>query len=136
MLMVIDCSPFNPVTTPSLLRHWRDCLKNVPPELYANLSAPSFPLSFLSARNAETKAVCTVLTAGPRSTKSVVVIQLCYFGAQADGDRFVSAITSWEGERPHLQDVAMCTLLSQQDKVAMVLDSSRPHCGPFSRVRI
>lgn len=54
---------------------------------------------------------------------------MCYFGPQVEGDRFVSAITSWEGKRPLLQDVGMCTLLSQLDKVAMVLDSSRPHCA-------
>lgn len=36
-------SPFNPITTPSLMKHWRDCCKNAPRELYMNLILTAGP---------------------------------------------------------------------------------------------
>ena len=46
--------PFNPITTPSLVKHWRDCLKKAPRELYTALTltagpSPSSHVSFLSS---------------------------------------------------------------------------------------
>jgi hypothetical protein len=100
--------PFNHITAPSLIRHWRDCLKgtgeSIPRELYSNL----------------------ILTAGPPSgaRENVIVIQVCYMGTSAAdevGNSFVQAISSWTGERCLLKDVAEKTFLEQQDGVAQVL---------------
>lgn len=102
--------PFNPITAPSLLRHWRDCLKGtgdqIPHELYSNL----------------------ILTAGPPSgaRESVIVIQVCFLGTSATddiGNSFVQAISSWTGERVLLKDVTEKSFLDQQDGVAQVLKS-------------
>lgn len=77
--------PFNPATAPSLIRHWRDCLKgtgeSTPRELYSNL----------------------ILTAGPpdeTAERHVIVIQVCYLGTSASdeiGPSFVQAMGSWSG---------------------------------------
>lgn len=104
--------PFNPATAPSLLRHWRDCLKgtgeSVPRELYSNL----------------------ILTAGPpeEGAENVIVIQICYLGTGSSeevGYNFVQAINSWTGERVLLKDVGEKSLLSQQDGVAQLLKSGQ-----------
>lgn len=102
--------PFNPVTAPSLLRHWRDCLKgmgdSIPRELYSNF----------------------ILTAGPYSgaREQVIVIQVSYLGTSASdeiGNSFVQAISSWTGERVLLKDMAEKSFLNQQDGVAQVMKS-------------
>lgn len=95
--------PFNPSTAGSLICHWRDCLKSgAPRELYSNL----------------------ILTAGPDSTSHVVVIQVSYLGSKSEGEPFVSALSSWTGERVLLKDVEERSFLSQQDGVASVLKES------------
>ncbi len=95
--------PMNAATAPSLIRHWRDCLKADPPrELYASL----------------------ILTAGPTQATSVIVMQFCYLGTKAEGDPWLQAISSWDGERVLLKDVEERSFLSQQDGVAQVLKGS------------
>lgn len=102
--------PFNKATAPSLLRHWRDCLKGtggqIPRELYSNL----------------------ILTAGPGSDENehVIVVQICYLGSSSTeevGASFVQAMSSWTGERMLLKDVSEKSFISQQDGVAQVLKS-------------
>ena len=102
--------PFNPATAPSLICHWRDCLKgtgdSIPRELYSNL----------------------ILTAGPPSgsREHVIIIQVCFLGtSSADdiGHSFIQAICSWTGERVLLKDVMERSFLEQQDSVAQVLKS-------------
>lgn len=94
--------PFNPETAPSLIRHWRDCLKaHCPRELYASL----------------------ILTAGP-DNNNVIVMQFCYLGTKSQGDPYLQVISSWAGERLLLKDVEERTFLSQQDGVAQVLKGS------------
>ncbi|UZJ56336.1 hypothetical protein CBS101457_005656 [Exobasidium rhododendri] len=107
--------PFNSITAPSLLRHWRDCLKgtggSIPRELYSNL----------------------ILTAGPPSEtilhrEHVIVIQICFLGSSAPGEAgedFVQAISSWTGERVLLKDMAEKSFLNQQDGVAQVLKNGK-----------
>lgn len=104
--------PFNKATAPSLLRHWRDCLKgtggSIPRELYSNL----------------------ILTAGPpdASAEHVIVIQICYLGTGSTeeiGHNFVQAIISWTGERVLLKDISEKSMLTQQDGVAKVLKSGQ-----------
>lgn len=104
--------PFNKATAPSLLRHWRDCLKgtggSIPRELYSNL----------------------ILTAGPpdASAEHVIVIQICYLGTGSTeeiGHNFVQAINSWTGERVLLKDISEKSMLTQQDGVAKVLKSGQ-----------
>ncbi|PWN35743.1 uncharacterized protein FA14DRAFT_160770 [Meira miltonrushii] len=104
--------PFNKATAPSLLRHWRDCLKgtggSIPRELYSNL----------------------ILTAGPpdASAEHVIVIQICYLGTGSTeeiGHNFVQAISSWTGERVLLKDISEKSMLTQQDGVAKVLKSGQ-----------
>lgn len=104
--------PFNKSTAPSLLRHWRDCLKgtgeSIPRELYSNL----------------------ILTAGPpdASAEHVIVIQICYLGTGSTeeiGHNFVQAINSWTGERVLLKDISEKSMLTQQDGVAKVLKSGQ-----------
>src|SRR5579872_655070 len=51
-------SRFHKATAPSLIKHFRDCIKGAPRELYANV----------------------ILTAGPANKDSLVVIQMCYVG--------------------------------------------------------
>ncbi|KAL8286269.1 hypothetical protein RQP46_004757 [Phenoliferia psychrophenolica] len=91
--------PFNPATTPSLIKHWRDCCKNAPREAYLNL----------------------ILTAGPDDRSHVVVMQVCYLGDRVLGDQLVQAIMSWEGERCLLKDFEMRTFLTQQESASKVL---------------
>ena len=92
-------SRFHRATAPSLLRHFRDCIKGAPRELYANV----------------------LLTAGPADKDSLVVIQICYVGAKEQGLEYLQALTSWTGEQCLLNEVHEKTFLSQQDSVAQVL---------------
>ncbi|EPQ55404.1 hypothetical protein GLOTRDRAFT_116298 [Gloeophyllum trabeum ATCC 11539] len=90
---------FHRATAPSLIRHFRDCIKSVPRELYANV----------------------LLTAGPADKDSLVVIQFCYVGVREKGLEFLQAIESWEGETCLLNEVSEKAFIDQQDSVAQVL---------------
>ncbi|KAF8627621.1 hypothetical protein AX15_004319 [Amanita polypyramis BW_CC] len=90
---------FNKATAPSLIKHYRDCVKNAPRELYANV----------------------LLTAGPAGKDSLVVIQMCYVGPKERGQEFLAAISSWDGENCLLNEVDEKSFLHQQDSVAQVL---------------
>lgn len=90
---------FHRATAPSLIRHFRDCVKGAPRELYANV----------------------LLTAGPAGQDSLVVIQMCYIGPRIKGQEFLQAISSWDGERCLLNEVDEKSFLHQQDSVAQVL---------------
>ncbi|KDQ20249.1 hypothetical protein BOTBODRAFT_51605 [Botryobasidium botryosum FD-172 SS1] len=90
---------FHKSTAASLLKHFRDCVKSAPRELYAN----------------------AILTAGPRNKGALVVIQMCYAGPREHGAEFLQAISSWDGDRCLLVDVEEKQFLHQQDSVAKVL---------------
>jgi len=90
---------FNKASAASLIKHFRDCIKNAPRELYANL----------------------ILTAGPAGKDSLVVIQMCYVGAREKGQEFLAALASWDGEKCLLNEVNEKSFLHQQDSVAQVL---------------
>jgi FAD/FMN-containing dehydrogenase len=90
---------FNKATAASLIKHFRDCIKNAPRELYANV----------------------LLTAGPAGKDSLVVIQMCYIGSQEKGQEFLAALASWDGEKCLLNEVNEKSFLHQQDSVAQVL---------------
>ncbi|KAH6914077.1 hypothetical protein BKA70DRAFT_1260374 [Coprinopsis sp. MPI-PUGE-AT-0042] len=90
---------FNKATAPSLIKHFRDCVKGAPRELYANV----------------------LLTAGPQGKDSLVVIQMCYVGPREKGQEYLTAISSWTGERCLLNEVDEKSFLHQQDSVAQVL---------------
>ena len=92
-------SRFHRATAPSLIKHFRDCIKAAPRELYANV----------------------LLTAGPAHQDSLVVIQMCYLGSKEDGQEYLNAISSWDGERCLLNEVNEKGFLAQQDSVAQVL---------------
>ena len=96
-------SRFHRATAPSLLRHFRDCIKGAPRELYANV----------------------LLTAGPADKDSLVVIQICYVGPKEQGLEYLQALSSWTGESCLLNEVHEKTFLSQQDSVAQVLRGKR-----------
>ncbi|KAF8845918.1 hypothetical protein BDN67DRAFT_960544 [Paxillus ammoniavirescens] len=90
---------FHRATAPSLIKHFRDCVKGAPRELYANV----------------------LLTAGPAGQDSLVVVQMCYVGPKVKGQEFLQAISSWDGERCLLNEVDEKSFLHQQDSVAQVL---------------
>lgn len=92
-------SRFNIATAPSLIKHFRDCVKGAPRELYANV----------------------LLTAGPAGKDSLVVIQMCYIGPQGKGQEYLHALSSWDGEACLLHEVDEKSFLHQQDSVAQVL---------------
>ena len=96
-------SRFHRATAPSLIKHFRDCIKDAPRELYANV----------------------LLTAGPADKDSLVVIQMCYVGPKAKGVEYLQAISSWDGERCLLNEVNEKSFLNQQDSVAQVLRGKR-----------
>ncbi|KAG6888392.1 hypothetical protein C0995_008632 [Termitomyces sp. Mi166 len=56
---------FHRATAPSLIKHFRDCVKGAPRELYANV----------------------LLTAGPAGKDSLVVVQMCYIGTREQAGR-------------------------------------------------
>jgi hypothetical protein len=93
------CSRFHRATAPSLIKHFRDCIKGAPRELYANV----------------------LLTAGPAGKDSLVVVQICYLGPREEGQEYLQAISSWDGERCLLNEVDEKSFLHQQDSVAQVL---------------
>ncbi|KAI5117983.1 hypothetical protein M0805_009200 [Coniferiporia weirii] len=90
---------FHQATAPSLIKHFRDCVKAAPRELYANV----------------------LLTAGPADKGSLIVVQLCYIGAQEKGKEFLQAIESWDGAPCLLNEVSEKSFLHQQDSVAQIL---------------
>ncbi|TDL16930.1 hypothetical protein BD410DRAFT_794846 [Rickenella mellea] len=90
---------FRPATAASLVKHFRDCVKGAPRELYANV----------------------LFTAGPADKDSVIVVQICYVGSREKGHDFLEAISSWDGERCLLNEVDEKTFLHQQDSVAQIL---------------
>ncbi|KAG5635651.1 hypothetical protein H0H81_010521 [Sphagnurus paluster] len=90
---------FNRATSPSLIKHFRDCVKGAPRELYVNL----------------------FLTAGPAGKDSLVVIQMCYLGSREKGQEYLALISSWDGERCLLNEIDEKSFLHQQDSVAQVL---------------
>ncbi|CAL1711629.1 unnamed protein product [Somion occarium] len=94
---------FHRATAPSLIKHFRDCIKGCPRELYANV----------------------LLTTGPANQDSLIVIQLCYVGPKEKGQEYLQAISSWDGERPLLNEVNEKSYLNQQDSVAQVLRGKR-----------
>lgn len=95
-------SPFNPATTPSLLKHWRDCLKIAPRELYTNFT----------------------LTAGPSERGHVVVIQFSWCGKKVqEGEAILQTMLSWDGERCLLKDVEVRPYKHQQENVSQILSS-------------
>jgi hypothetical protein len=99
LLFIVTHSRFHRATAPSLIKHFRDCVKGAPRELYANV----------------------ILTAGPADEDSLVVIQICYVGPKEKGHEFLQAISSWDGERCLLNEVDEKSFLHQQDSVAQVL---------------
>lgn len=90
---------FHRATAPSLIKHFRDCIKGAPRELYANV----------------------LLTAGPADKDSLVVIQMCYLGPKEQGAAYLQAISSWDGERCLLNEVNEKSFLYQQDSIAQIL---------------
>lgn len=92
-------SRYNKATAASLIKHFRDTVKNAPRELYANV----------------------ILTAGPAGKDSLVVIQLCYIGQRERGKLFLDAMLAWDGEKCLLNEVNEKSFLNQQDSVAQVL---------------
>ncbi|KAK7691920.1 hypothetical protein QCA50_005325 [Cerrena zonata] len=94
---------FHRATAPSLIKHFRDCIKGCPRELYANL----------------------FLTTGPANQDSLIVIQMCYVGPKEKGQEYLNAISSWDGDRPILNEVNEKSYLNQQDSVAQVLRGKR-----------
>ncbi|KAG6849356.1 hypothetical protein H0H93_009139 [Arthromyces matolae] len=90
---------FHRATAPSLIKHFRDCVKGAPRELYANV----------------------LLTAGPAGKDSLVVVQMCYVGTREQGQEYLAALSSWDGERCLLNEVDEKSFLHQQDSVAQVL---------------
>lgn len=101
MIGLIDrfYSRFNRATAPSLIKHFRDCVKGAPRELYANV----------------------LLTAGPAGKDSLMVVQMCYVGPREKGQEYLAALSSWDGERCLLNEVDEKSFLHQQDSVAQVL---------------
>lgn len=97
-MRIFFCSKFRKSTAASLIKHFRDCVKNVPRELYANV----------------------ILTAGPDGD-ALVVIQICYLGSQEQGVEFLQAITSWDGEQCLLNEVWEKSFLNQQDSLAQLI---------------
>ncbi|KAF7289245.1 FAD-binding PCMH-type domain-containing protein [Mycena indigotica] len=90
---------FHSATAPSLIKHFRDCVKGAPRELYANV----------------------LLTAGPEGKDSLIVVQMCYIGPKDKGQEYLQALSSWDGERCLLNEVHEKSFLHQQDSVAQVL---------------
>ena len=106
---LVTNSRFHKATAPSLIKHFRDCIKQAPRELYANV----------------------LLTAGPADQDSLVVIQMCYIGPKEKGVEYLNAISSWDGESCLLNEVNEKAFLNQQDSVAQVLRARGPcshHC--------
>lgn len=110
----ITTSRFHEATSPSLIKHFRDCVKQAPRELYANV----------------------LLTAGPEDQDSLVVIQMCYIGPKEKGLEYLQAISSWDGESCLLNEVNEKAFLNQQDSVAQVLRAKGPRKNPTTIITI
>jgi len=121
--------PFNPSTASSLIAHWRDCVKSVPNDLYANLiltAGPPTPNGGKNSMNAREDPALTKrvkMEAKGQVNNSVIVIQICFLGPRSQGEAIVQAILAWTGERCLLKDVEMRSFMEQQDSVANVLRS-------------
>ncbi|KIJ51254.1 hypothetical protein M422DRAFT_776541 [Sphaerobolus stellatus SS14] len=89
---------FRRSTAASLIKHFRDCVKNVPRELYANV----------------------VLTAGPGGD-AILVIEICYIGGSDKGSEFLQAVAAWDGETCLLNDVCEKSFLVQQESFSQLL---------------
>lgn len=50
---------------------------------------------------------------------------MCYVGPKEKGQEYLNAISSWDGERPLLNEVNEKSYLNQQDSVAQVLRGKR-----------
>lgn len=98
-ILKYSTSRFNKATAPSLIKHFRDCVKGAPRELYANV----------------------LLTAGPAGKDSLMVVQMCFIGSREKGQEYLAAISSWDGEKCLLNEVDEKSFLHQQDSVAQVL---------------
>lgn len=109
LTLLSNASRFHRATAPSLIRHFRDCVKGAPRELYANV----------------------LLTAGPKGLDSLVVIQICYVGPKEQGKTYLEAISSWTGEKCLLNEVNEKSFLFQQDSVAQVLRGKGEYSGSF-----
>jgi hypothetical protein len=79
-------------------------VKGAPRELYANV----------------------LLTAGPADQDSLVVLQMCYVGARAQGQEILQMLAAWDGEPCLLNEVDEKAFLAQQDSVAQVLRGMSP----------
>ncbi|ORY25643.1 hypothetical protein BCR39DRAFT_543520 [Naematelia encephala] len=90
---------FEKSSTPSLMRHIRDCIKGSPRTTYCNM----------------------ILTAGPPNAPAIVVIQMCFSGSRSEGEMYVQAISSWDGGRCLFQDFSERTFERQQTAVEEVL---------------
>ncbi|WVW84786.1 hypothetical protein I302_106821 [Kwoniella bestiolae CBS 10118] len=90
---------FDREKTPSLLRHVRDCIKGSPRTLYTNI----------------------IMTAGPPGAPAIVIFQLCFSGARAEGEMYVQAISAWEGGRSLFQDFSERKFERQQLAVEEIL---------------
>ena len=92
-------SRFHKATAPSLIKHFRECVKQAPRELCANL----------------------LLTAGPVDQDSLIVMQMCYIGPKEKGLEYLQAISSWDGGSYLPNEVNEKAFLKQQDSVTRVL---------------
>lgn len=102
LLLTAIYSEFNRSTAASLIKHFRDCIKTAPRELYANV----------------------ILTAGPRRNGALVVIQICWLGPKEGGIPILNAFLSWTGGQCLLNEVNEKTFANQQDSVAKVLKAA------------
>ena len=50
-----------------------------------------------------------------------MVVQMCYVGSREKGQEYLSAISSWDGEKCLLSEVDEKSFFHQQDSVAQVL---------------
>ncbi|KZP27477.1 hypothetical protein FIBSPDRAFT_948411 [Athelia psychrophila] len=82
---------------------------------------PSLSSTFATASKAREHYANVLLTAEPKGTYSLVVIQLCYLGPKGQGQECLHAISSWDGEHCLLNEVHEKTFLNQQDSIAQVL---------------
>ena len=92
-------SRFHKATAPSLIKHFRDCVKQAPRELCANL----------------------LLTAGPADQDSLIMIQMCYIGPKEKGLEYLQVISSRDAGGCLLNEVNEKAFLNRQDSVAQVL---------------
>ncbi|CDZ98886.1 fad linked oxidase domain-containing protein [Phaffia rhodozyma] len=107
--------PFNRATAPSLLKHYRDCVKAAPRKLYANL--------ILTAGPDGDDGVQDMVNGRLKDSQggAVVIIQLCWNGGMEEGTKWVEAICSWTGEQCLFKDVMERSFVQQQNSIANVL---------------